>query len=88
VPEYPSIFTVPDLKIQGVASMYRITELGTDSSLMASTNEDGESFPVQSVSPLNYVNSSNLHPTFLATGSLDSLVSVKNYRLLHEALNE
>ena len=88
VPEYPSIYTVPELEIQGVASMYGITELGTDSARLAGTDENQESFPIQSVSPLNYVNNSNLTPTFLAAGSLDSLVSVKNSRLLHEALNK
>ncbi len=88
LPEYPSIYTVPDLEVQGVASMYGITELGTDSSRMAGTDESGDSFSIQSVSPLNYVNNSNLPPTFLAAGSFDSLVPVKNSRVLHEALNK
>ncbi len=88
VPEYPSIYTVLDLEVQGVASMYGITELGPASARLAGTDENGESFPIQSVSPLNYVNNSNLPPTFLAAGSLDSLVSVKNSRLLYEALNK
>ncbi len=88
VPEYPSNYTVSDLEIQGVASIYGITELGTGSSRMAGVDESGESFPIQSVSPLNYVNNSNLPPTFLAAGSLDSLVPVKNSRVLHEALNK
>ena len=86
--EYPSNYTISDLTIQAVASMYGITELNTHSDRLAGIGVKEESFLIQNVSPLNYVNNSNLPPTFLAAGSLDSLVSAKNSQILHEALNK
>ena len=39
-------------------------------------------------SPISYINRSGLVPTFLAAGTLDALVPVRNSRILQRALNE
>ncbi len=81
-------YTYSDLKINGVASIYGISRVSTWASQILGVNAEEESVLYELASPLSYINKSGIIPTFIAAGTLDALVPVKNSRMLQKALSE
>lgn len=78
-------YTGLDLHIDVIATHYGITSFGS-MNMMIGSNIDDTSFKL--LSPIDYVNNSNLPPTFIAAGRVDTLVPVVNSRSLFSKLDE
>jgi acetyl esterase/lipase len=81
-------YTYSDLKINGVASIYGISKVSTWASQILGVSAEEESILYELASPISYINKSGIVPTFIAAGTLDALVPVKNSRILQKALSE
>ncbi len=80
-------YTYSELKVRGVASIYGISKISQMSSRILGVTSNEDSFLYDLASPVSYINRSGMVPTFIAAGSLDALVSVRNSRDLQHALN-
>ena len=81
-------YSYSDLEIAGVASIYGISEVSRMSSRILGVKSEEDTILYDLASPISYINRSGLIPTFIAAGSLDALVPVKNSRKLAEALRD
>jgi acetyl esterase/lipase len=81
-------YTYSELKITGVASIYGISEVSRMASRILGIKSEEDSILYDLASPISYINRSGLVPTFLAAGTLDALVPVRNSRILQKVLNE
>ena len=81
-------YTSSDLKVNGVASIYGISEMSSMGARILGIKSDEDSFLYDLASPISYINRSGIVPTFIAAGSLDALVPVQNSRRLKIALSE
>ena len=81
-------YSYSDLQITGVASIYGISEVSSMASRILGIESGEDSILYDLASPISYINRSGLVPTFLAAGTLDALVPVRNSRILQRALNE
>jgi acetyl esterase/lipase len=81
-------YSYSELKVSGVASIYGISEISSMGSRILGIKSDEDSFLIDLASPISYINRSGMVPTFIAAGSLDTLVPVQNSRALKKALSE
>jgi acetyl esterase/lipase len=84
---YCGNYSFADLHVNGVASFYGLSRISSMGSRFLGLNNENQTFLYDLVSPLSYINTTNLVPTFIAAGTLDTLVPVINSRRLQIALS-
>ncbi len=85
--EHSGNYSASEVRVNGVASIYGISEMSTMGSRILGVKNDPESFLFDLASPIKYVNRSGLVPTFISAGTIDTLVPVSNSRNLQRALS-